>query len=218
MFYTAMIDDTAEQIMAPYFNAKESAATRNTEIFQTKAAVLKKIWTTFDELRDALKKKLDGQNFLVSERLDTAKGQIAKGDNHRSLPFVFMDMPQLFLGEEFCTYRSFFWWGNGLVFALILSGPHLGEYRSRLLRDYAYYRNKHLHLAVSRTPWEWERGAGKTIALTTANRSRIRAALGRLAFIKLERFIPLTDPVFRQNRIIAAGLETFDHLKPLILR
>lgn len=204
--------------MPPYFNAKELAATRNTEIFKTKAAVIKKIWTTFDELRDALKKELAGQNFIAVERLDTTKGQIAKGENHRNLPFVFMDMPQLFFRDEMCTYRSFFWWGNGLVFALILSGPHLQEYGSRLLRDYASYQSKNLHLAVTKTPWEWKKGRGNTMAVTPSNRTRIRQALSRHAFIKLERFIPFTDPVFRQNRIVSAGLETFRHLSPLVLR
>lgn len=206
-----------EKEIMPRLNAKELATAQNTEIFKTKARVIKKIWSTFDELRASLQKELAGQPLLAPEGLDTTKGQVAKGDHHHHLPFVFMDMPQYFNRDEICTYRSFFWWGHGLVFALILSGPRLSQYKLRILRDYASYSNKGLHLAVTQTPWEWRQGQGYTIALTDSNRSRIRRALSRLTFVKLERFIPLTHLVFRQNRIISTGIETFHLLRPLLL-
>lgn len=204
--------------MPSHLNARELAAMHNTDVFKIKTGVIKKVWTMFDDLRASLKIELTGQNLLAPVGVDTTRGQIAKGENHHNLPFVFMDMPQHFTKEAMCTYRSFFWWGHGLVFALILSGPDLGEYRLRILQNYSSYRNKGLFLAVTPTPWEWKRGPGCTIALTSSNQSRIRQALTHLTFVKLERFVPLTHPAFRQNRIVSAGLETFHLLKPLITR
>ncbi len=196
----------------------ELTAARNTRIFKTKATVIKKIWGLFDELRQLIRKELTARKLLVPQGTDTTRGQIAKGENHHELPYVFMDIPQYFTREEMCTYRSFFWWGNGLVFALILSGLHHNEYKHRLLENYSLFSDKGLQLAIRDTPWEWDQGRNFAIPILESNRKIIRRALAHSFFMKVERFFPLSDAVFKGNRIPQAGLDTFRSILPLILR
>jgi hypothetical protein len=183
-----------------------------------RARVVKKIWAVFDALREVLKSELAGQSLLAPEGLDRVKGQIAKGDRFQELPFVFMDFPQHFLPGEACTYRSFFWWGNGVVFALILEGPLLDLYKKRLLENYSLLSGKGLHLSMAPTPWEWRKGTPHTIQLTRANRTRILRVLGSRRFLKLERFLPPTSRTLHSKRLIAEGVATFRLVRPILCR
>jgi hypothetical protein len=200
------------------WTSEELNAIGSIQPFLIKARVLKKAWNILDGLRDALKSEVNGRSFIAPEGLDVTKGQIAKGERFHDLPFVFLDFPRFFLPGQACTYRTFFWWGNGVVFALIVQGPHLETYKNWLHDNYTRLVEYDLHLSVATTPWEWRKGRGYTLSLTRPNRARFLRALHQRDFIKLERFLMLDSQAFIKNQIIQEGVETFRLLRPMISR
>ena len=205
--------------MAPIrWTSEELKAIGSTRPFLIKARVLKKTWNILEELRETLKSEVKGYSFLAPEGLDVTKGQIGKGERFHDLPFVFLDFPRFFLPGQACTYRTFFWWGNGVVFALIVQGTYLDTYKKWLHENYARLMGHDLHLSLASTPWEWRKGSPYTLSLTRTHRASILRALDQRDFIKLERFLMLDSHAFIKNRIIQEGIATFRLFRPMITR
>jgi hypothetical protein len=203
-------------VKAVSWTAEEQTAVKTTQPFLIKARVMTKIWQQAEVLRTALRNEVEGRIFTAPEGLDLTRGQIAKGERFQELPFVFLDFPQFFVPGKACTYRTFFWWGHGVFFALILEGEFVETYKKRIAKFYDTLAGKQLHLSLSETPWEWETGTGRSMQIMKTNRSQVLSELARRPFLKLFRVIRLESRAFRTNRWVDEGVRTFRLLRAII--
>ena len=198
------------------WNNEELEAIQITRLFEMKGDILKKVWKHFELLRDALRDEIGSHSLLAPKGIDILNGQVAKGENHLSLPFVYLDFPKYFSQSEKCTFRTFFWWGKYMVYALILEGALLPQYKKRIIEQFSILSEAKFHLSIAQDPWEWRRGLPYTISFTHQNRGKITEILNDLTFLKLERFIDLDTPSFQTGNLLKEGVDTFRLLKPIL--
>ncbi len=200
------------------WTTEELEALQTTRLFQIKGKIIKKVWGHFESLREALREEINHRPLIAPEGIDTQTGQIAKGENHLFLPFVYLDFPKYFSRTEKCTFRTFFWWGNHVVFALILEGPLLPEYKKRIKANDDDLTKKKFHLTLAKDPWEWRKGPPYTLPLSDQNTKKFRSALEEKPFLKLSRFLDLKESAFLKGNLIKEGIETFRGLQPILFK
>lgn len=186
-----------------------------TEIFKRKPAILKKAESYLEELRSALVDELKNHPKSYPPDTDLTKGQIARGENHKGFPFLSLDIPQKFSKTEFFTFRTLFWWGHYLGFSLILKGPDLGTYLTRLKEHQQDATN--VYLSQHASPWEWEFSETLFSKVSELSSNEIQEVADRLQYLKLVRFFPVTDESFPELNWTQAGVQSFRDLTHLVL-
>ena len=188
------------------------------ELFKTKAAITPKIRAMLESVHVALRQELAGVPLITPPKFDPDKCQYVKGEHLEDHPYQYLDFPKHFEGDDKFTFRTLFWWGHHVVFALILEGHGLRGYKQNLINRYGQVAGRDLHLCLSPTPWEWKRGQGYTLPLTRDRKPEIAAVLSNRPFFKLARFIPLDDPIVSQGRLAEAGREAIRALLPVVAK
>lgn len=188
------------------------------EFFKVKAAITPKIRAMLEAVHEALKQELAGIPLIAPSGFDPDKRQYVKGEHLEDCPYQYLDFPKHFEGDNKFTFRTLFWWGHHVVFALILEGEGLRQYKQNLINRYGQIAGHDLHLCLSPTPWEWKQGQGYTLPLTRDRKSEVAAVLSNRPFFKLARFVPMDDPVIREGRLAQAGQDAFRALLPVIAK
>ena len=188
----------------------------DTAFFCEKARIMKKMRAVLDGVYSGLQQELKGVELLAPEGFDPKAHQFVKGEHLEDCPYQYLDCFKHFDGEVKFTFRSLLWWGHHIVFALILEGGRLGQYKKNLMNRYGKVADQGLALCLGSTPWEWKRGEGYTMELTWERKSELQALLDRRSFVKLARFVPFDDPAVHDGRLPEVGRATLRHLLPVI--
>src|SRR5665213_395457 len=95
--------------------------------------------TRFFKLKNEITHKIEeglavlGEN--ISEILNVHKSQfpedvfriapkISRGEQYKDLPWLILDYPRVFSGNDAYAFRSMFWWGNYFSFTIHLAGKY----------------------------------------------------------------------------------------------
>lgn len=199
------------------FSVEELGVLEDTRPFRLRDKVMASMERSFADLRTRLSRHLEKGSYLAPSGVDYRRGKVGQGEHLDGLPYSFVDLPRYVADDECFTYRTLFWWGDGVSFSLILGGEHLWAYRRRFLENLEILAALGVHLSLAENPWEWQRGRGLTIPVRPGAEEEILRAFRRQGFLKCSRFLEFADPEFRENRIDEAGLYTFRALEPLVL-
>ncbi len=200
------------------FTPKELALVADKEFFKAKAAITPKVRALLEAVHAGLKQELAGVQLIVPSGFDPDKCQYVKGEHLEDCPYQYLDFPKHFDGDDKFTFRTLFWWGHHVVFALILEGDGLRSYKQNLINRYGQIAGRDLHLCLSPTPWEWKQGQGYTMPLARDRKSEVAAVLSNRPFFKLARFIPMNDPIIRRGRLAQAGRQALAAMLPVIAK
>ncbi|MBM4123167.1 MAG: hypothetical protein FJ249_11330 [Nitrospira sp.] len=198
------------------FTPEEISLVADEKFFPAKARITKKVRGILDEVYAGLKADLTGITLLTPADFDLAKFQFVKGEHLESFPYQYLDFPKHFSGEDKFTFRSLFWWGHHVVFALVLEGEGLKRYKQNLINRYHEVAGRHLCFGLGPTLWEWRQGEGYTLPLTHERKPEVAAVLSNRPFFKLARFVRLDDPIVAEGRLPQIARETFRTLLPVI--
>ena len=186
------------------------------QFFLQKARIMKKVRVLLDGVYAGLQSDVAGVNLLAPPSFNLEKYQFVKGEHLDDYPYQYLDFPKHFEGDEKFTFRSLFWWGHHFVFAMIVEGGTLHQYKQHLINRYHQVAGKDLHLSLSPSPWEWKQGEGYTLPVTHDRKSHVAAVLSGRRFFKLCRFVRHDDPVVTGGRLIETSRETFQSILPVI--
>lgn len=199
------------------FTSDELIVLQDQDFFRKKAALSVKIKQLLEQLYQRLASEAARRSFLAPEGFNPQTKQFVKGEHLEDFPYQYLDFPKFYTRDTKFAFRSLIWWGHHAVFALIVEGPLVKQYRRNLFNRFSEVADGGLSLSLSPSLWEWKTGPGLTLAITQSRRSEIAAALDRRTSFKIARFIPLNDPVFRTGRIIDEGLLAFQAVLPIVL-
>lgn len=199
------------------FSPEEVDCFADTEFFRKKAKITLQVRQILEELHEQLKPELSGHDFLAPQSANLEAVQFVKGEHLEDFPYQYLDFPRHYTREEKFAFRSLFWWGHHMVFALILEGPHIRQYKENIINRFADIADNHICLCLSSSLWEWKNGPGYTMELTLDRKSQTAAVLANRSFVKLARFIPMTDPIVQSGLLVKTGHETFRTMLPVIL-
>lgn len=198
------------------FTENELRLIGDEQFFLQKAQIMKKVRALLDGLHTGLLTDVVGIHLLAPPSFDLKKCQFVKGEHLEDYPYQYLDFPKHFEGDEKFTFRSLFWWGHHFVFAMIVEGAALLQYKQNLINRYHQVAGKDLHLSLSHSPWEWKQGEGYTLPVAHDRKSEVAAVLAGRPFFKLSRFVRHDDPIVIEGRLIEAGREAFRSILPVI--
>ncbi len=190
----------------------------NHDFFLKKATISAKLKRTLEQLHVALQPELVGHQLIAPNGFDTEAFQFVKGEHLEDCPYQYLDFPRYYTRQDKLAFRSLCWWGHHLVFALIVEGPLVKQYRTNIFNRFSEVADRQLSISLSSSLWEWKTGPGYTIDITNNRRSEIAAALDRRTFFKIARFIPIQDLDTDTDQIIKTGVTTFQSMLPIITR
>jgi len=187
------------------------------DFFLKKAGISAKLKRTLEQLHLALQSELVSRRLLAPDGFDAEAFQFVKGEHLEDCPYQYLDFPRYYTRQDKLAFRSLCWWGHHLVFALIVEGPLVKQYRINLFNRFSEVADRQLSLSLNSSLWEWKAGPGFTLDLTHNRRSEIAAALDRRTFFKIARFVPIQDLQAGTQHIINAGVTTFQSILPIII-
>ena len=184
--------------------------------FRAKAQIMKKMKSILEGVYEGLQRELAGVALLAPEGFSPTAHQFVKGEHLEDFPYQYLDYFKHFQGEEKFTFRTLLWWGHHIVFALILEGGRLAQYKKNLMNRYGSVADQGLALCLGSTPWEWKRGEGYTMDLTWERKNELQALLDRRSFVKLARFVPFDHQAVLEGRVPELGRTTLRQLLPIL--
>ena len=104
----------------------------NHEFFLKKAVISAKLKHTLEQLHLALQLELSAHSLVAPVSFDPEAVQFVKGEHLEDCPYQYLDFPRYYSREEKFAFRSLCWWGHHVVFALIMEGPLVKQYRLNL--------------------------------------------------------------------------------------
>ena len=193
----------------PNWSPLEIELLNTTDVFIHKPAIIKKAEYNLTLLKQTIIKELANGPHPCPPETDTIKGQIVRGENHKGFPFISLDMPQMFSKTQMFTFRTLFWWGHYLIFSLILKQNDLTSIANNLILLKESQKFKDVQLAISSTPWEWDKNPKNFLTLLEASEKDIRKVIQTVQYVKLCCFHPLNDPKFPKLNWGNTGLNTW---------
>lgn len=199
------------------FSREEVLFLKQSGLFSWKEILTQRIKRALEDLHAALAPRVVPEALLAPPETDFARWQLVRGERFHERPYVYLDFPQCFSRAAKFTYRSLFWWGEGLFFAMILDGPMLDQYWSNLDRRYAAVADQDLVLSLAETPWEWRQAGPAVLPIRSDTRSAVADAARRARFLKLQRAMDL-DRLIEPGAIVREGVETFERFLPVLTK
>lgn len=186
------------------------------DLFRAKERIILKVQALLTELQRGLQEDLGRNGLLVPPDFDPQKMQLVKGERLENCPYQYLDYPKHFLGDDKFTFRSLCWWGHHLVFALIVDGGQVKQYKKNFIDRFHQLAGQDLELSLAPTLWEWKRGEGYTLPITHDRKAQLAAVLSGRSCFKIARFVRLDQPAMVEGHLPELGRDTFRSLLPLL--
>lgn len=200
------------------FTVEEIGLLTDDQFFRKKATIMGKMRGLLDATHEALAAELREIALVTPSGFDPDKSQFVKGEHLEDFPYQYLDYPKHFAGDEKFTYRTLFWWGHALVFAMLLDGPLIKRYKKNLVDRYHQVAGRELHLSLAPTLWEWKHGEGYTLPVAHDRKAQVAAVLAERPFMKIVRVVPLDDARVKTGLVADLARETFRALTPIVGR
>ena len=136
------------------FSKDELTIIHDTEFFRLKSTVTQKFYQLFGELIQEIKEEIPQSKFVFPRGMDLKNGRITKGENYLGLPYVVADFPKIFNQEGVFTFRTWFWWGNYVLFTWHLSGTYLRVYQNHLISKFEDFQKAELLIFIGEDEWQ----------------------------------------------------------------
>jgi hypothetical protein len=133
---------------------KELELVNNAGWILTKNAVIQKVYLLFGQLSEVYRASLDANSILTPEDTGTRSPKISKGEQYEGLPWVMLDYPRHFSGDDAFGIRSFFWWGNFCSITLQLSGRPKEKFAGAVQRYLQTSRGNDWYIGTGADPWK----------------------------------------------------------------
>ncbi len=200
----------------PPFTSDEISLLADAQFFRKKAMIMAKMRGMLEATHVVLKEELAGVSLVTPPGFDPKIHQLVKGEHLENFPYQDLDCPKHFDGVNKFTFRTLFWWGHLVVFALLLEGAGIKRYKKHIVDRFHQLAGKDLELSLAPTLWEWKRGEGYTLPISHDRKAQIAAVLAERSFVKIIRCVPLTDPRIQAGHLSKISCETFRAMLPVI--
>ncbi|MEQ1656816.1 MAG: hypothetical protein ABL960_14075 [Nitrospira sp.] len=203
---------------------EEAALVADAQFFRKKERISAKVRAQLDATYAGLTDELRQvglhaglqAGLIVPSGFNPRAHQFVKGEHLEAFPYQYLDSPKHFDGPNKFTFRTLFWWGHHLACALILEGDSIKQYKKNLVDRFHQVAGQELELSLAPTLWEWKRGEGYTLPITHDRKAQIASVLAERRFLKIVRFVPMTDPRLQAGLLPDLSRETFRSMLPIV--
>lgn len=162
---------------------KEKNIISDQEFLISKVLIIDKILLLFEEIRTDLINVTKSISFNFPVEVDNKIGKIFKGENYCSLPYVNLDYPKYFRGNDVFTLRTMFWWGNFFSNTLHLSGKYYELYKENIINNFDLLLSQEFYICINSSPWEYHYNKDNYINIREVKKE----ILSTLPFLKISK-------------------------------
>lgn len=133
---------------------EESSLVENASWLLTKHRIIGKVYGMLGMLSETYNAMLPQYSNYIPDNVTSVAPKIYKGEQYRQLPYVMMDLPRYFKGEDTFAIRSFFWWGNSFSIHLVLGGKYKTLYEQIIRKRFTDGSLDQWFAGISADPWQ----------------------------------------------------------------
>ena len=108
----------------------------NADWILTKNGIIKKVQSLFGSLEQEMTTCLKDHAGQLPHEVINIHSKISKGENYEGLPYLILDCPRYFKGENIFAIRTMFWWGNFFSITLQLSGVYKNKFEKKIIEAF----------------------------------------------------------------------------------
>jgi hypothetical protein len=176
---------------------QEQALMQNREWILTKQQITEKIYDLLGEQVPVIESALSGLHMQVPD-WQRVSAKIYRGESYRRFPYVMLDYPRLYTGEDALAIRTLFWWGHYLSVSLQLSGKYKRLFTEQ---DGTRAEASSWVLWASESPWEHDLDAFAVVEWNKAHKEECSRLIRQQSFIKLTTRISLENPAVWETQL-----------------
>jgi len=191
-----------------FFTPREIERIKDKDFFLDKATISKKIRQNLEHLHESYQQEIREHKLIAPDDFQPHAFQFVKGENLENFPYQYLDYPRFYTREIKIAFRTLFWWGHHITFALILEGGNIRRYKENLINRFSEIAGQEICLCLDNSLWEWKYGPGYTMVLTQDRKPEVAAVLANRSFFKLARFVPFDAPVVATDAFYQQSQET----------
>ncbi|MEJ7912302.1 MAG: hypothetical protein WKF70_04050 [Chitinophagaceae bacterium] len=169
------------------FSDADEALMRNANIILTKNALQEKIISL---LQVTQRKML---NAPVTLSFTTLPPKISKGENYRGLPYMVLDYPRSFQGNNIMIFRTMFWWGNFFSTTLHVSGIFKTECLQKMEGAYTELGDSGFYVGTNADAWQHHFDGDNYAAVNTLTKGGFIQICRNFDHLKIATKLPLED-------------------------
>ena len=136
------------------FSAPELELMKNAEFILTKNKVMQKM----KHILETLQNELAGTSHMdltgAGQPVFNTPPKVSRGENYRGLPYLVLDYPRKFEGQNIFAVRNFFWWGNLYSTTLQLAGEYKRIHLTNIITSYNHFAAADYFIGVNADPWQ----------------------------------------------------------------
>jgi hypothetical protein len=168
-----------------HFSSSELNLITDRSFFIRKAAILSKVQQLFANLEEQIS---DIQLFNIPMELDENKrGKISQGEKYLGAPWMVLDKPAYFSGNDIFAFRHMFLWGHSFTTSFHMAGQFKGRAANKNIKK-LYGKNR--FLLVGPDPFVHHYSENSHIAIEDVDES----TLEQLPYFKIAEFTELSAP------------------------
>lgn len=169
------------------FSDKERAFMQQTDLLLTKRIIVDKWYACLEQLRIRMLTEIDPKP--MPDAWDDAR--TSRGENYLGLPYVILDHPRYFNGNNVFACRTMFWWGNFISYTVHLQGDVLNDLKPLLIFSWSKLQDQDLYISVGNKPFEHHFEADNYGPLNDVK--DIEVFLADRDFLRIAYKIPITE-------------------------
>ena len=182
-------------------SAKELEMVNDSEWILTKQRIIQQVFV----LLESVVPDIDSTLLPAWHRLSRQQAvtpRIFKGENYLGLPYVTLDHPRLYEGENTLTVRTMFWWGNFVSVTLHAGGIYKEQLLNKITGLQLGEENQ-LHICIHENQWHHHFSTDNYRLLNDGAKEKLEEIKTQRDFIKIAYKI---------------NLQQFNELPPILLK
>ncbi len=156
----------------------------------TKNLILKKAWHLLEHVK-SIQEIIHNETNNLPESVKRTNAKISKGENYRGLPYLILDQPRFFKGDNILAIRTMFWWGNFFSVTLHMGGDMKEKYEQGFKDACHSLLEKDFFICVNDDMWEHHFEEDNYQLASKLDIARIEKIIAEKSFVKIAQKIPL---------------------------
>lgn len=173
----------------------EFALLTDSQLFETKQLVLKKVMFLLGECEQQIQASLEVLPASAQQTLKSVSAKISRGENYKGSPWQVLDFPRIFAEEGMFALRTLCWWGKGFSMTLHLSGKQAKAYVPQLIAQQQRLASMGYRAYFGSDPWQHDFEDSGVLALEKiqVGESDLQRQLESHGFVKILKVFPFEE-------------------------
>ncbi|MBK7557822.1 MAG: hypothetical protein IPI54_05830 [Chitinophagaceae bacterium] len=171
---------------------EELQLVNNREWILTKRIIIEKAMALFGMVSHNMQSVIEKEKYWLPAAVVRSSPKIAKGENYLLLPYLLLDYPRCFEGENIFAVRTMFWWGNFFSITLHISGIYKNQFQQNIMDNLVSVKQD-FFICVHESQWHHHFEEDNYKLLDLLKRHEINEIIAAKPFIKLAVHFPLPE-------------------------